>query len=245
MPTFEIYFFGLICIHGTSTERDAPIEKTRALLLNDNDHEPFIHLNDRTVKLTHYPVSFGETPVGQAQPLPSFLQHVPRLVRLTRDSVRLRPNAPGIGVTLPAGSLATVHLYEFKGRYVGKDVDHTHCVARVTLLQTTTTSRSVVVHYNNSSEQVSSDGFVLFMNRDKKVPDPPETSERPNFKKHHVSTTGTPADLATLYELIEDPPCRQVVPNPGMNPVHLQEVLETLVKGFVADHPECSNTQWP
>lgn len=47
MPTFEIYFFGLICIHGTSIERDAPIVKTRALLLNDNDHEPFIHLNGR------------------------------------------------------------------------------------------------------------------------------------------------------------------------------------------------------
>lgn len=102
-----------------------------------------------------------------------------------------------------------------------------------------------MVHYNNSSEQVSSDGFVLIMNRDKKESDEPATQERPNFKKHHVSTTGNPDDLAELYELTEEPPCGQVVPSPGMNPVHLQEVLEILAKGFVADHPECSNTQWP
>lgn len=245
MPTFENYFFGLICIHGASIERDAPLGKTRALLLNDSDHEPFIYLNGHTEERLTHPVSFSEVPTGEARPLPSFLFHVPHLVPLTRDFVKLRPNAPGLGVTLPAGPLATVHLYRDKGRYVSDAVDLRHCVGRLTLLQVTTTSRDVMVHYNNSSKPVPSDGFVLIINRDKRDSHAPATSERPNFKKHHVATTGSAADLATLYELTDEPPCGQVVPHPGVDPVHLEEVLAILAEGFVADHPECSNTQWP
>jgi len=255
MYDFEIYFFGLIGIYGTSIERNAPAGKTHALLLRDDDHVPVIYLNttnkDYEIKLTDH-VSFDKLPTGESLIVPTFDTYVPHLVRLTRPSVKLypHPNAPGIKVTLPVGLLAAVEGYSYEGIYIlDQTVPYQGCIARLTLLQVTTSYPKIDVRYNsNKKAEVDADGFVFIGNRERynfELPIPAEPDrfgQRPDFKKYYRITTGNPDDLATLYELEEA--CDPLIPNPSyIKAKHLDEARA--IARVVADHPECSNTQWP
>lgn len=204
---FEIYFFGLIGIYGTSIERNAPTGKTHALLLRDNDHTPVIFLNKKDkrdeIELTDH-VSFDNLPAGESLIVPTFDTFVPHLVPLTRSSAKLypHPNALGIKVTLPAGGLfAAVERYLYEGKYIlDQTVPYQGCIARLTLLQVTTTYPKTVVGYNTTKTEVDSDGFVFIGNREpypsniKPIPaEVDSTGERPDFKKYYKITTGNAA----------------------------------------------------
>ena len=261
MYDFEIYFFGLICIHGASIERNAPPGKTHALLLEDDDHVPVIYLNSKNskdeIKLKNH-VTFNNLPTGESGFAPSFNTFVPHLVPLTRSFVKLYPypNTPGVQVPLPEGLFAAVQRYPYVGRYIlDGNIPYVGCVARLTLLQVTTPYPEVVIDYDGTLVNVPANGYVFIGNREKKpsertgnevvdeIPAQVASGERPDFKKYHVVTTGVPDELANLYEL-SSKPCDPLIANPSyIKANHRDDAID--IARIVADHPECSNTQWP
>jgi len=256
---FEIYFFGLICIHGKSKERDAEKRnKIRAMLLEDEQHKPLLFLNDENKKFTLDPrsnVSFKNVGEGEATVLESFDDYVPHLVQLTTPQVKLDLNANSIRVTLPAGRLATVDRYEKQGEYClnGKKVVRpTDCIGRVTLLHVKTVLPTIGVRFKSGGkereEPVLSSGWVLFSNAeptDEASIEITERSKRDDFDKHASATDHDAQYLADLYELEDD--CTEKINNPpDIKARYLPEVTRIISRHPpVFAHPECSNTNWP
>jgi len=249
---FEIYFFGLICIHGDSKYRKTEREKkSHAMLYRDGVHEQLIYVNDPTKITLASDVTFNNLPGGPARALSSFTALVPHLEDLTAEGIELKLDANIWDVTLPGGLLATVDLYDTISDYeLGGYTVSSGCVGRLTLLQVTTVRPEVVVKFNNAEERAPSDGWVLIANREVNANNDGAESngrkERPDFKKHRNFTTAADDDqIATLYEHESDY-CETTIRNPA-NIVarHLRTVLNTIRSYPVYAHPECSNTNWP
>lgn len=251
---FEIYLFGLICVYGDSPERNAPPRKSETVLLQDADHTPVIYLNNSTkIELTK-DVSFRNLKGGSTDVLSSFDTLVPHLARITKPyngsglPVRLKPDAAGIRVTLPAGPLMTVDTYPKHGKYVlDQVVIYSGCVGRVTYLRATAEEGEVIVKFNDTKRSIPPDGWVLIGNVDKQDQTEPiaDEDERPGFKKHYKATDGTVDDIATLFELTNYDCNTPIINPPDLKPLHLDEVLSIVIRSPIALHPECSNTQWP
>ena len=253
---FEIYFFGLICIHGLSEDRGTERKsKIRAMLLTDVMHRQRIYLNDdktATELDPNFGVSFGNLPGGAAQVLPSFDTLVPHLEDVTDDMafvpVTLNKYAPGTKVKLPGGLLATVDQYDYEGEYyLNNDLVSAGCIGRVTLLQVTTVRPEVIVYYNNTSTRVRSDGWILIANMETVKNDGVKVgdkTERPDFQKH-AGFLNAPPTFATLYEL-DDERCTTPISNPiNIHANHLSTIIGIVKQYPVFNHPECSNTNWP
>jgi len=255
---FEIYFFGLICIHGNNPARQAGrTKKVKARLLYDVDHTSSIYLSDpRIVMDIATSITFGNLPGGAATVLDSFTELVPHLEDLTLPPYYLKdPDANDKIVTLPGGLLAAVDQYiaqyDNQAEYIlnSKPVS-TGCVARVTLLHVSTVQPEVIVTVDGTDTRAPADGIVLIANAEKQQVPPrsggPGRMERPGFKKHRSATnTNSNDQFATLYELT-DQSCTRLVSNPTrIQARHLKTVIGIINSYPVALHPECSNTQWP
>jgi hypothetical protein len=263
---FEIYFFGLICIHGNDESRDADHrKKLRAMLIedpyvsaDDPGHKALLFLNSQSAEYeldAASDVSFGNVSGGEAAVLPSFEKLVPHLKDLTRDATYLYRSPRNVNVVLPAGRIAAVDHYQKKGEYEldGYKVNRgTDCIARVTMLLVKTTQPEVTVQFKTSGTKmearVPSDGWVLIANTE-----PPETlnkaltgrSLRSGFDKYAKATDHNADYLADLYELSDD--CDESINNPpDIQARHLKDVT-AVIKAYppVYAHPECSNTNWP
>jgi len=255
---FEIYFFGLICVHSKSPERIGDkMKKTRAMLLRDSAHTPLIYLNaaatvfelDRFSK-----VKFDNVDKGPATVLESFDRFIPHLAALTAGSVKLDLGADSIRVTLPAGRLATVNPYPYKGEFLLNNTKVqrlTDCIGRINLLDVTTESPYVSVKFKNGDQQykedVDSSGWVLLANMELDTGAAEAVTgrtRRADFGKHAKATDHDATSLATLFELDTD--CHEPINNDDIEAKHLDEVIG-IVQHYprVFAHPECSNTNWP
>jgi len=246
---FEIYFFGLICIHGKDPSRNADgRKKVRAMLLDDSEHTPSIYLGSETrndlKRKSH--VIFQLLPEDEADRLDSFDKFAPHLRDLTKDPTKLDLNAACVDIKLPAGRLVTVDRYNSRAQYKFGDVvvpRDTECVSRLTMLNVKTFAPEVRVLFTTKDsvhhdEPVSSSGFVLLTNAERDKADG-------DFKKHSKATDHDASYLADLHEP-GDPRCRDPIQNPpDIKAVHLPTVLTIIETHPVFEHPECSNTQWP
>jgi len=254
---FEIYFFGLICIHGQYEDRGKERKnKVTALLLEDGDHERRIYvrqnISDFSLLDTDTSVSFGKLPGGPAEVLPSFDALVPHLEDLTDESVTLYKDAHGTRVTLPGGLLATVDQYNTKSEYTLNSFTLSFgCVGRITLLQVKTAQPDVVVKfYSNSAPKyvaAPSDGWILIANMELNRNDGTAMgfkTWRNDFEKHK-GFTKTSTEFAKLYEWDREK-CNIPISNPvNIKATHLPEILSIVGNYPVFAHPECSNTNWP
>jgi|GEM_PF-766830 len=257
---FEIYFFGLICIHGSDPKRGAARKKkVEAFLLEDADHTPLIYLNSEQAKYElkrRSKVDFVNVGKGEATILNSFDDLVPHLEDVTRYPTQLNPRAYGVRAELPAGRLVAVATYPYQGEYYldGEKIERkTDCIARLTMLNVKTLRPEVRVIFEstsrNENEPVPATGFVLIANSElQNVNNPPPgggRTLRPGFKKHATATDHGPQYLADLYEL-DGQTCETPIENPpDIHAVHLKEVLSIVRQYPVFNHPECSNTNWP
>jgi hypothetical protein len=254
---FEIYFFGLICIHGKSKERDAEKwNKIQAILLDDEQHKPLLFLDDENKKFAldrRSNVIFKNVGEGEATVLKSFDNYVPHLVQLTTPEVKLNLNAHSIRVALPPGRLAAVDRYDKKGEYClnGKKVVRpTDCIGRVSLLHVKTVLPTIRVKFKSDGQERDepASGWALLSNAeptDEDATEVIERSRRDDFDKHASATDHDAQYLADLYELKDD--CTETINNPpDIKARHLSKVTRIISKHHrVFAHPECSNTNWP
>lgn len=257
---FEIYFFGLICIHGGDPNRGAARKKkVNAILLEDPDHTPLIYLNGRDTEYELAPrseVRFSNVADGDSSVLESFDLLVPHLEDLTRHPAKLKLQTYGVTVKLPAGRFAAAAHYDWKGEYRLDNLKiprGTDCIARLTMLNVKTFIPDVHARFKDVSgnEQdvvVPSNGFILIANSELHIDDgargPAGATLRPGFKKYAKATDQNEQYLADLYEL--DEACTTKIVNPpDIKAVHLAEALSIAGRFPVFNHPECSNTNWP
>jgi len=238
----EIYFAGLICLEGTETSRNSNRNaKTRATLVDDADHTPYICINGQDHELAaRSRITFEHTLFGQAKALGFIQNALPHLATLTRSNVELNHESLGVHVRLPSGDLTVASVYDDGARYtLDGNITTIPCVANMTLL--TIESRrdeKITVNYTDlngdQTYEFQTDDWILIENAGgMSMPD--------HFKKYSKLTTGSSSDIAD-YEEISKGDCGDIEPGD-----HVGEALEHVRAQHpsTAAQPECAGSLWP
>jgi len=259
MPKIEIYFAGLICHIGPSSDEGSDRSRLiKSVLLDDGNYhtariltsyqasvgpptEPTYFLGDVLYTDVFF-TNLGYEAVAEAL----FSDTVPHLDDLTRAGTKGYPDPPGLSVHLPSGKLTVVEFYKYGAKWrIDGDVNIRPCVPRVTMLSTG--GGSVSVDFNDQNLSIKKDGWILITNIETQPP-PPYYEPGDDWKKQYRSTTGKADDLADWYELPgrnDTPPkptCKEKQPARGR---WTDDVLKILDDPRLTDSSECTNSHWP